>query len=70
VVKAAEVAKQQGLSVIGLTGGNNDGELLQYADISVQVPSAVTARIQEGHILIGHWWCALVEDNLIEEAQC
>lgn len=70
VVKAAEVAKQQGLSVIALTGGNNDGELLQYADIPVQVPSAVTARVQEGHILIGHWWCALVEDNLIGEAQC
>jgi len=66
VVKAAAVAKQLGMSVITLTGGNG-GCLQQYSTISVKVPSLVTARIQEAHILIGHWWCALVEDSLSEE---
>lgn len=64
VVKAAEAAKQQGLSVITLTGAGK-GKLLDYASIAVQAPSTITARIQEAHILIGHWWCALVEDQLI-----
>lgn len=65
IVKAAETAQQQGLTVIALTGGNG-GELLQYATAAVQVPATITARIQEAHILIGHWWCALIEDRLIE----
>jgi D-sedoheptulose 7-phosphate isomerase len=28
------------------------------------VPSFVTARIQESHILIGHTLCALIEQHL------
>lgn len=67
VVNAAKTAAQQGLAVIAMTGANGGG-LLQYAGVAVQVPSTVTARIQEAHILIGHWWCAFVEDRLIEEA--
>jgi D-sedoheptulose 7-phosphate isomerase len=27
------------------------------------VPSTVTARIQETHILIGHYWCGVVEGS-------
>ncbi len=65
IVKAAETARKQGLSVIALTG-SNDGALLPFATVAVQVPSTITARIQEAHILIGHWWCALIEDRFIE----
>ncbi len=65
IVNAAETARHQGLSVIALTGAGG-GELLRHASVAVQAPSAVTARIQEAHILIGHWWCALVEDRLLE----
>ena len=28
------------------------------------VPSTVTARIQEAHILIGHWLCERIEAGL------
>jgi len=34
------------------------------ATVSVIVPSVVTARIQEAHILIGHWWCGVIEEAL------
>ena len=34
------------------------------SDISIIVPSKVTARIQEAHILIEHLLCELVEHKL------
>ncbi len=61
ILKAAEAAKLKGLPVIALTGCEG-GKLIKQASISIVVPSKVTARIQEAHILIGHWWCAAVEE--------
>lgn len=63
ILRAVEAAKSKGMMVIGLTGGEG-GELSSLATVSVIVPSNVTARIQEAHILIGHWWCGAVEGTL------
>jgi len=54
-------AKKMGLKTIALTGADG-GELTKLADTSLVVPSAVTARIQEAHITIGHIICELVEE--------
>jgi D-sedoheptulose 7-phosphate isomerase len=56
-------AKKMNCNVIGLTG-NNGGEISSLADINIIVPSNNTARIQEMHILIGHIWCQIIEDNI------
>jgi len=63
ILKAVEAAKSKGMIVIGLTGGEG-GDLGKQATVSVIVPSVVTARIQEAHILIGHWWCGVIEEAL------
>jgi D-sedoheptulose 7-phosphate isomerase len=63
ILRAVEAAKSKGMAVIGLTGGEG-GELSKLATVSVIVPSVVTARIQEAHILIGHWWCGAIEEVL------
>jgi D-sedoheptulose 7-phosphate isomerase len=63
ILRAVEAAKSKGMIVVGLTGCEG-GELSKQATISVIVPSAVTARIQEAHILIGHWWCGVIEGAL------
>jgi D-sedoheptulose 7-phosphate isomerase len=63
ILKAVQAAKLKGMTVIALTGCDG-GELSRQAEISVVVPSDVTARIQEAHILIGHWWCGAVEEAL------
>ena len=63
ILKAVEAAKSKGMIVIGLTGCEG-GELSKAATVSVIVPSVVTARIQEAHILIGHWWCGVIEEAL------
>lgn len=56
ILAAVAAAQQQDMSVIALTGGDG-GKLAQVVDNPVIVPGNVTARIQEMHILIAHWWC-------------
>ncbi len=67
VINAVNTAKDRNISVIGLSG-NNESELSRLADITIKVPSTITARIQEAHIVIGHWWCGLVEDAFTGES--
>jgi D-sedoheptulose 7-phosphate isomerase len=63
VVAAVHEAHQRGVTTIGLLGGNG-GVLKDLCTHSVVVPSNITARIQESHILIGHVWCEMIEDQL------
>jgi D-sedoheptulose 7-phosphate isomerase len=61
VTLAIKQAKKMGIKTLGLTGGDG-GELAKVADLSLVVPSSITARIQEAHITIGHILCELVEE--------
>ncbi|MDD5255561.1 MAG: D-sedoheptulose 7-phosphate isomerase [Candidatus Omnitrophica bacterium] len=63
VLNGIKQAKKMGLKTVALTGGDG-GELNKIADVSLVVPSAVTARIQETHITIGHIVCELAEEAL------
>jgi len=63
VLNAVDAAHRAGASVIGLSG-KSGGALDAKCDVSLVVPSDVTARIQEMHIVIGHLICALVEEHL------
>jgi D-sedoheptulose 7-phosphate isomerase len=63
VMRAAEEARVAGMSVIGLLG-REGGALKELCDVAIVVPSQVTARIQESHILIGHTLCGMIEQQL------
>ena len=63
VLKAFEVAKNKGVSTIGLLG-KGGGLAKGLVDESIIIPSNSTARVQEMHILIGHILCDLIEDGL------
>ncbi len=63
VIRAVEEARAIGMRVIGLLG-RDGGALKSLCDVAVVVPSSVTARIQEAHILIGHTLCGLIEEAL------
>ncbi|HBB86888.1 MAG TPA: phosphoheptose isomerase [Blastocatellia bacterium] len=63
VVRAAETARSLGCKTIGLTGSHAE-PLANYCFITVQVLSERTARVQEGHITIGHLWCEMVDEIL------
>lgn len=62
VVRAAQTARDLGLTVVAMTGSGG-GDLKTQADVLLAVPSDDTQRIQEAHILLGHILCQLVEDN-------
>jgi len=63
IVKAFEVAKERGIVTIGLTGVGG-GTMKEFSDYLFNVPSSVTPRIQESHILLGHIICELVEEKV------
>jgi D-sedoheptulose 7-phosphate isomerase len=63
VNEAVYYANDKGIDTIALTG-KDGGKLNTIADISLVIPSQVTARIQEMHILIGHILCQIVEEHL------
>ncbi len=63
VVKALEQANRMELTTIALTGGDG-GSVKEVSEHCVIVPSTVTARIQEMHILLGHMLCAALEKEL------
>lgn len=63
VVEAVKTAKRKDIFTIGFLGGAG-GQLADLVDHAVIIPSDVTARIQEAHILIGHIICELVETHL------
>jgi len=60
VLRALEVASRKGIVRIGMTG-RSGGKRVQATDLCMRVPSDETPRIQEGHILLGHVICELVE---------
>ncbi|MFA5198174.1 MAG: D-sedoheptulose 7-phosphate isomerase, partial [Candidatus Omnitrophota bacterium] len=59
-------AKKMGIKTVALSGGDG-GEIVKLADVSLVVPSRITARIQEAHITIAHIICEMIEQELCQE---
>lgn len=64
VLRALETARAMDIVTVGLLGGDG-GPARDLCDHVLLVPSAVTARIQEAHIALGHAVMELLEDRLI-----
>ena len=60
VIKAVESAKELGLKTLGLLG-RDGGKLKGLVDDALIVPSSVTARIQEVHQMVYHFWCEALD---------
>ncbi len=60
VLRGLDQAKKAGAKTIGFCG-HNESEMGKRCDVVLAVPSSVTARIQEMHILLGHLLCEGVE---------
>lgn len=61
ILNALTAAKSMGCKTLGLSG-RDGGKMNGLCDLNIIIPSAVTARIQEMHILIGHILCKAVDD--------
>ena len=60
VLLAVEAAKRLGLHTLGLLG-RDGGKLKDQVDDALVVPSTVTARIQEVHQMVYHFWCEALD---------
>jgi len=64
VISAIKQAKYKDLKTIALTGYNSN-KLEDLSDVTINVPSNDTQRIQESHIMIGQILCGLLEEDLL-----
>ncbi len=63
VMLAIESAQKKGVKTVGLLG-RDGGKMADIVDAAVIVPHANTARIQEVHIFVIHYWSARIENNV------
>ena len=65
ILRAFEEARSRGLVCIGLTG-NRNGPMRELCDHLLEVPSGDTPKIQEGHLVLGHILCGLIENAMFK----
>lgn len=65
VINAMCEARKKGIITISFTG-DYSGKLEKVSDYILKIPSNDTPRIQEGHILVGHIICEMVEKKMVE----
>jgi len=65
ILHALEEARKMGIICVGLTG-NRGGPMREMCDYLLEVPSSVTPKIQEGHLVLGHIFCGLVENAMFK----
>ena len=68
VLRAGRTAREKGIKTIALLG-RDGGKIGSEADLSLIVPAAETARIQEGQMVIYHIICDLVEEAIFENEE-
>lgn len=65
ILRAFYEARARGLVCVGLTGSRG-GPMRELCDHLLEVPSGVTPKIQEGHLVLGHILCGLVESAIFQ----
>ena len=66
VINALKLASRLNCKTIGFSG-QDGGAMIDICDITLEVPSGDTPRIQEMHILIGHIICHLIDQEFMEK---
>jgi D-sedoheptulose 7-phosphate isomerase len=63
VVLALDAAKRRSIRTVAMTG-RASGPMSAVADEWLAVPHDETPKIQEGHIVLGHIFCSIVESEI------
>jgi D-sedoheptulose 7-phosphate isomerase len=63
ILHAADEARRRGVTCVGFTG-NRRGPLVDKCDFVLEIPSASTPKIQEGHLVLGHIMCGMIEEAI------
>ena len=66
VIRAMDAAHERSMRIVSLTGkdGGDMAGIMEEGDIEIRVPSDITARIQEVHLLVIHCLCDLIDHQL------
>lgn len=68
ILAALKEARGQGITTVGLTG-NAKSEMSDLCAYLLQAPSLDTPKIQEGHLVIGHILCGLIEKKIFKDME-
>lgn len=68
IINAVNVAKAQGMFVVGLSGVSG-GNLKNLCDVCICVPETETFKIQELHLPIYHCLCLMLEEHFFNNAE-
>jgi D-sedoheptulose 7-phosphate isomerase len=60
ILLGLEEARRRGILTVGMTG-EQGGDMPALCDLCIRIPSRETPKIQEGHIVLGHIICGIVE---------
>lgn len=63
ILQAFSQARKCGMRTIGFTG-NLESSMVQLCDCLLKIPSGMTPKIQEGHLVLGHILCGLIESEI------
>ena len=65
VINAVKMANSLGMLSVGMSGAMG-GKIKDLCQHNIIVPSSDTARVQEAHILVGHIFCQIIEEQLFD----
>lgn len=68
VLKALEAARSRGVTTVGWTGRVAPEPFQTLSDILLKIDADTTAQVQQGHMIVGHIVCALVERAMFPKA--
>jgi D-sedoheptulose 7-phosphate isomerase len=63
ILRALEEARKREIICIGLTG-TRGGPMRELCDHLLEVPTDTTAKVQVGHLIVGHALCGLIENTI------
>jgi D-sedoheptulose 7-phosphate isomerase len=69
VLKALEAARSRGVTTVGWTGRVAPEQFRSLSDMLLTIDADTTARVQQGHMIVGHIVCALVERAMFPRTQ-
>jgi len=68
ILAGLAAGRKLGLVTVAMTG-NRKAEITRTVDHCIEIPSASTPRIQEGHIMVGHIVCAMIEERMFPKGR-
>ena len=65
VINAVKMANSLGMLSVGMSSAMG-GKIKDLCQHNIIIPSSNTARVQEAHILVGHIFCQIIEEQLFD----